>query len=234
MPDTGNARSVRNFWVVRGGSNSTDRVVTTNGNYRLLWDAHADLGVVDYSNMVVRVTIDAHDKVRLWEGGPYWATTNIGAEEPWEYGYFFWWGDTVGYKRENDKWVASDGSNSNFSFVQSYTPTYNKSIATLQSEGWIIHRFQFGGMLSTLSPSCLRNGNDFRPLTGQLTNSQQSGATPRTMCKGLGNGMESGRRPPETLRHKVKPTHPHGPDRLNWEIAETDDMRRDPDDRSPS
>ena len=98
----------------------------------------------------------------------------------------------------------------------------------------VMHRFQFGGMLSTLSPSCLRNGNDFRPLTEQLTNSQQSGATPRTMCKGLGNGMESGRRPPETLRHKVKPTHPHGPDRLNWEIAETDDMRRDPDDRSPS
>ena len=99
---------------------------------------------------------------------------------------------------------------------------------------YLEHRFQFGGMLSTLSPSCLRNGNDFRPLTEQLTNSQQSGATPRTMCKGLGNGMESGRRPPETLRHKVKPTHPHGPDRLNWEIAETDDMRRDPDDRSPS
>ena len=140
MPDTGNARSVRNFWVVRGGSNSTDRVISTNGNYRLLWDAHADLGVVDYSNMVVRVTIYAHDKVQLWEGGPYWATTNIGAEKPEDYGYYFWWGDTVGYKRENDKWVASDGSNSNFSFVESYTPTCNKSISTLQSEGWIISK----------------------------------------------------------------------------------------------
>ena len=118
MPDTGNARRVRNFWVVRGGSNSTDRVVTTNGSYRLLWDAHADLGVVDYSNMVVRVSFDAHDKVQLWEGGPYWATTNIGAEKPEDYGYYFWWGDTVGYKRENNKWVASDGSNLNFSFDQ--------------------------------------------------------------------------------------------------------------------
>ena len=111
---------------------------------------------------------------------------------------------------------------------------YSKMCARSSIRQTSPHRFQFGGMLSTLSPSCLRNGNDFRPLTGQLTNSQQSGATPRTMCKGLGNGMESGRRPPETLRHKVKPTHPHGPDRLNWEIAETDDMRRDPDDRSPS
>ena len=111
---------------------------------------------------------------------------------------------------------------------------YSISLPSMGNTDLTFHRFQFGGMLSTLSPSCLRNGNDFRPLTGQLTNSQQSGATPRTMCKGLGNGMESGRRPPETLRHKVKPTHPHGPDRLNWEIAETDDMRRDPDDRSPS
>ena len=138
MPDTGNARSVRNFWVVRGGSNSTDRVVTADGSYRLLWDAAADLGTVDYSNMVVRVSFDAHDMVQLWEGGPYWATTNIGAEEPWEYGYYFWWGDTVGYKRENNKWVASDGSNSNF--YSNNAPTYNKSISILQSEGWIVTR----------------------------------------------------------------------------------------------
>lgn len=138
MPDSGNARNVRSFWVIKDGTNSTDRIVNTNGNYRLLWDAEADLGVVNYSNMVLRITFDAHDKVQLWEGGPYWATTNIGAEEPWEYGYYFWWGDTVGYKRENSTWVASDGSNSNFSFGSSNTPTYDKSIATLQSEGWIV------------------------------------------------------------------------------------------------
>jgi hypothetical protein len=78
-----------------------------------------------------------HDKVQLWEGGPYWATMNIGAEKPEDYGYYFWWGDTVGYKRENGKWVASDGSNSDYSFSSGNTPTYNKSISTLQSEGWI-------------------------------------------------------------------------------------------------
>lgn len=132
MPETGNARSVRNFWIVRGGSNSTDRAVTADGNYRLLWDAAADLGTVDYSNMVVRVSFDAHDKVQLWEGGPYWATTNIGAEEPWEYGYYFWWGDTVGYRRENDKWVASDGSSLNFPFSYSNVKTGGKSVQTLK------------------------------------------------------------------------------------------------------
>ena len=82
-------------------------------------------------------THSGHDKVQLWEGGPYWATTNIGAENPEDYGYYFWWGDTVGYKREGDAWVATDGSSSNFSFGSSNTPTYNKSYATLQSEGWI-------------------------------------------------------------------------------------------------
>ncbi len=50
-----------------------------------------------------------HKKVQLWKGGPYWAETNIGAEKPEDYGLYFWWGDTIGYKRENDAWVASDG-----------------------------------------------------------------------------------------------------------------------------
>jgi hypothetical protein len=77
------------------------------------------------------------DKVQLWEGGPYWAIRNIGAEKPEDYGYYFWWGDTVGYKWENGKWVASDGSNSNFSFTSGNTPTRGKLDATLQSEGWI-------------------------------------------------------------------------------------------------
>ena len=177
MPETGNARGVGNFWVVRGGSNSTDRVVTTNGNYRLLWDAHADLGVVDYSNMVVRVTLDAHDKVQLWEGGPYWATTNIGAEEPWEYGYYFWWGDTVGYKRKNNKWVASDGSNSNFSFGSRTTYTYNKSISThnksistLQSEGWIISKDGTYVLAPEHDAAQVQRGGDWRMPTRQEFN----------------------------------------------------------------
>ncbi len=76
-------------------------------------------------------------KVQLWEGGPYWACKNIGAEEPWESGYYFWWGDTVGYKRQGDAWVASDGPTSNFSFAEKNTPTYNKGTATLLNEGWI-------------------------------------------------------------------------------------------------
>ena len=64
----------------------------------------------------VGVVASTHNKVQLWENGPYWAETNIGADEPWDSGYYFWWGDTLGYKRVNDAWVATDGSSSNFEF----------------------------------------------------------------------------------------------------------------------
>lgn len=138
MPDTGNVRKASQFWLMQGWTKLNDREVHTNGTYRLLWDAETDLGQVLYSNMVVRVNVvDGHGKVQLWEYGPYWAETNIGAEEPWESGCYFWWGDTVGYRRENDKWVASDGSSSNFSFGSSST-TLGKTIATLQSDGWVV------------------------------------------------------------------------------------------------
>ena len=140
MPDMGNARRASHFWVVKDGTNSTDLAVHANGNYRLLWDARADLGEMRHTNMVVCVTLHnpaAHGKVQLWAGGPYWATTNIGAETPEDYGCYFWWGDTVGYRRENGAWVASDGSSSGFSFDSSNTPTYGQSIDTLKSEGWI-------------------------------------------------------------------------------------------------
>lgn len=123
--------------MVKDGAESDDLEVRENGEYELVWDARADLGAGLWSNVTVRVAFDAHNGVQLWEGGPFWAETNIGAEEPWEYGLYFWWGDTVGYKREGRAWVASDGSTENFSFSSGNTPTYGKTYATLQSEGWI-------------------------------------------------------------------------------------------------
>ena len=132
--------NAKHFWVVRDGEKSADRNVCTNGEYRLLWDAGADLGTGGiHSNVVVRVAAKGkgHARVQLWKGGPYWATTNVGAEEPEHSGYYFWWGDTIGYKWENEQWVATDGSVSGFSFEAGNTPTYNKSIDTLKSEGWI-------------------------------------------------------------------------------------------------
>ena len=140
LPDSGVTNKLTNFWVLKDGEKSSDFSVNANGNYWLLWDAKADLGEVRYTNMVVSVTVKNTIKntmVQLWEGGPYWATKNIGAENPEDYGYYFWWGDTIGYKRENNKWVASDGSSTNYSFDWDTCPTVEKSNSTLQSEGWI-------------------------------------------------------------------------------------------------
>ena len=65
MPDTGNARQVSQFWVVKNGVNSTDKKVQANGTYKLLWDAKAELGLVAYDNMVMRVNvIRFHDNLK--------------------------------------------------------------------------------------------------------------------------------------------------------------------------
>ena len=107
------------------------------GAVSLVWDAMSDApGLLVEALALSVVTAPPPGGVQLWDGGPYWATANVGAEEPWEYGLYFWWGDTVGYRREGNAWVASDGSNANFSFGSGSTPTYGKSPSTLQSEGW--------------------------------------------------------------------------------------------------
>ena len=76
-------------------------------------------------------------KVQLWKDGPYWAETNIGAENPWEPGYYFWWGDTVGYKYENGVWVASDGPLPRCDFKLNEVPTSSKGIFALRNDEWI-------------------------------------------------------------------------------------------------
>jgi hypothetical protein len=140
--DSGDVRNATHLWTVRDGKKSASRNVSTNGNYRLLWDAGADLGTGEiHSNVVVSVTVvKGHSRVQLWEGGPYWATTNIGAEEPWDYGYYFWWGDTVGYTNTGSGWISvKDGTSISF-FENDSTAasTYGKDLASLQSEGWIM------------------------------------------------------------------------------------------------
>ena len=110
------------------------------------------------------VNRSVHNKVQLWEDGPYWADTNIGAEKPEDYGFYFWWGDTVGYKREGDAWVASDGSSSAFEFTEEHTITCHKSMSSLKSEGWIIEgeerKSLFGKLFGGREDSVLTTKHD--------------------------------------------------------------------------
>ena len=91
--------------------------------------------VLTNASFVVMIT-DNLGGVQLWENGPYWAECNVGATKPEEYGYYFWWGDTVGYTRRGSVWISvKDGSA--FSFTETAASTYGKDSSALQSEGWI-------------------------------------------------------------------------------------------------
>ena len=106
---------------------------------RYVWDAAADLGEVKIADVVlVAEATTPLGGVQLWEGGPYWAECNVGATKPEEYGYSFWWGDTVGYARNasDDGWVSSR-TGASFSFESGNCPTYNKTTDELQSAGYI-------------------------------------------------------------------------------------------------
>ena len=152
------SRAVRSIW---GGAFRYDGALTTlqvdpswPGVVRVSQDAFDNCPAPDelqkqiasakinvkHKSVLAKPTV--HDKVQLWEGGPYWATTNIGAEMPEDFGYHFWWGDTVGYRREKGKWAATDGSWSNFSFVEAETVpgeylSNEDNFAFLKDGGWI-------------------------------------------------------------------------------------------------
>ncbi|MCR5413473.1 MAG: DUF1566 domain-containing protein [Kiritimatiellae bacterium] len=99
--------------------------------------------------MSEEATAEAGRGVQLWENGPYWAECNVGATKPEEYGYYFWWGDTVGYTRSGGTWtddyyysgvtwVSSTGQQMSSSpFTDSSCPTYEKDNSALQSAGYI-------------------------------------------------------------------------------------------------
>ena len=116
-----------------------------------------------------------HGNGQLWEGGPYWAKTNVGAEQPWEFGYYFWWGDTVGYKFKNGVWVASDGSSSGFSFKEANLfrklltrkddiQTCGKDMSILLNEGWIT---QNGVLAPEHDAAHVKRGGEWRMPTDQ-------------------------------------------------------------------
>ncbi len=58
-------------------------------------------------NTVYKITLSSeftHEAVQLWEDGPFWATTNIGGGAPEDYGWYFSWGNTVGYVYDRSNW----------------------------------------------------------------------------------------------------------------------------------
>ena len=107
---------------------------------RFVWNAVEDVGMAKFGVVVLSVAAwkPPETGVQLWENGPYWAECNVGATSPEQCGYYFWWGDTVGYKRNasNNGWTSvKDGSS--FSFDPGNCPTSSKNNSQLQSAGYI-------------------------------------------------------------------------------------------------
>lgn len=119
-----------------------DGVLATN----LVWDA-ATAGLVDdfrSDDVTVEVAfvgggVDPTAPVQLWADGPYFATCNVGANAPEEYGWYFWWGDAVGYTNNGSAWVSVvDGTSIQFNGNDpTATNTYKKTNAELKSLGYI-------------------------------------------------------------------------------------------------
>ena len=99
----------RNGWTFKGWAESADATAAkyTNGQ------SVKNLATSGTKNLYA---VWEAQGVQLWEGGPYWAKYNLGATTPQGTGYYFRWGDTVGYKRVGSSWNSADGSVTGFSF----------------------------------------------------------------------------------------------------------------------
>ena len=106
---------------------------------KYIWDVQTDLDA-DVKIPEVALIVEAAPGVQLWKGGPYWATRNVGATKPTDYGYYFQYGDTTAYTYDTAKthWVkVSDGSEFDFSGSGKNCPTFNKGHAKLFEEGFV-------------------------------------------------------------------------------------------------
>ena len=120
----------RNGWIFKGWAESATATTAkyTNGQ------SVKNLATSGTKNLYA---VWEHEGVQLWDGSPYWAKNNLGATTPQGAGYYFMWGDTVGYKRVGSSWNSVDGSVTGFSFNNSRCPTYGKTLAQLKSGGYI-------------------------------------------------------------------------------------------------
>ena len=113
--------------------------IVTGANTFMIDFASSFGGALLLTNASFVVTIaEKLGGVQLWANGPYWAECNVGASKPEEYGYYFWWGDTVGYTNTGSGWISvKDGTSISFSSSGTAASTYYKSNSQLQSAGYI-------------------------------------------------------------------------------------------------
>jgi hypothetical protein len=127
-------------------------------------------GALLLTNASFAVMIPAENRggVQLWANGPCWAECNVGAATPEEYGYYFWWGDTVGYTNTGSGWVSvKDGASISFSDSGTAASTSNKDDTTLLAAGWIDST---GNLVAAYDAATAHRGSPWRmPTDAELS-----------------------------------------------------------------
>ena len=175
--------SVKAVGTIAGAGNTWTR--------RFVWNATADVGCAKFGEVELTVGIPSIG-VQLWENGPYWAECNVGASKPEECGYYFWWGDTVGYKRNvnNNGWISVKDSSS-FYFVNENCPTRTKSNSELQSAGYIDAT---GNLVAEHDAATAHLGAPWRMPTGEELSALINNCdTEWTSCNGVSGCRVKGR-----------------------------------------
>ena len=132
------------------------------------------------------------DGVQLWENGPYWAECNVGALKPEESGYHFWWGDTVGYRRDGRNWVSSKGMRMTVSpFEKSSCLTWDKSNSELLTLGYTDST---GNLVPSHDAATVHLGVPWRmPTEAELVALVQNCDSEWAMCNGVEGRLVKGR-----------------------------------------
>ena len=129
-----------------GAKTKTDTITRGNGDGNYLVDTKndPDFGKV-YTDVAVFMSIVGSGSgddsglggVQLWPDGPYWAVCNVGADNPGQPGYYFWWGGTIGYRRVDGKWTDPFGVLQTNMFSSALCPTYKLDNNALSNLGWL-------------------------------------------------------------------------------------------------
>ena len=116
--------------VVASGADGWMMTLTGSGTGRLIWNTASDVTGSKISAIISINALELDDAGGvLWEGGPSWASCNLGANKPEEAGLYFWWGDTTGYS------PSSDGTFSfNFSGTNSTIYTWGQAYSTIPAD----------------------------------------------------------------------------------------------------
>jgi len=127
--------------------------------------------------------VNGHEWVQLWEGGPKFATCNIGASMPWEYGGYYTWGGTRAQgkgKYKDDHWeggrtLPSDRDTATVFWGKKWRmPTYEEFYVLLENcgKGEWIENYKHSGVNGRLfrGKGICANQELFLPAAGYFSN----------------------------------------------------------------